>query len=231
MPTSVRSWPGFGARRAGEIDAVGRDGLEQQALRAQARRHRGDAAQRRAGHPERRLLRADVAAVDARARAAARPCAGRPPAASARRRMPCPRCTLRRAAGESARCVEVQHPAPQRGARAAARARLQHEHGRQRPGRVDGKRHGGTTRTTLRSARRAPRGSRLRRGAGAAARLRSPTAEASWPPVASAARAERAARAPAASAASAHGQQRIRDGDVMSLAIVARARRRPPSSG
>ena len=54
----------LGARRARQVDAVGCDGLEQQPLRPQAGGHRRDAAQDLAGHPQRRLLGADLAAVE-----------------------------------------------------------------------------------------------------------------------------------------------------------------------
>ena len=70
--------------------------------------HRGDAAQGLAGHPQRRLLRADAGGRRARARAAARPCAGMRRAASGRPRTPC----------RAARCGA--RPARARGASGAA---------------------------------------------------------------------------------------------------------------
>ena len=180
MPTSVRSWPGLargGPARSMRSVATGSSSSRCGRRRA---RHRRDAAQRLARHPQRRLLRADVAAVE-------REHEQRPAGARERGEQLQGAGGHRSALHAAARgrrereALQVQHPAPQRGARLAARARLQHEHGRQRPRRVDSAASSAARASTSRAA--APRGGgcgEMRAGAGARACVAT-SACAAWP--------------------------------------------------
>ena len=159
---------GLGARRAGEVDAVGRDGLEQQPLRAQARRASPGCRAAPCGSSTASSAVRGSGGRRARARAGARSCAGTRRAASGRPRTPfrAARCGARPARARGASDCSTQRRSA--GLAVPPGARPQHEHGRQRPRRVARQRH-------LRPRLDEPGGGSARRRLGRDARRRGRT--------------------------------------------------------
>ena len=139
MVTSVRSWPGLaGGGPARSMRSVA-TGSSSSRFGRSLRGHRRNPSQRGAGHPERRLLRADAPAVEGQhEQGAARARERRQQTQRAGRHGP----ALHVAPGRrrEREVLQVQHATAQGRARLAARARLEQQHRWQRPGRIDRKR-------------------------------------------------------------------------------------------